>query len=260
MEKFVDYSNPPLEEVVFSVVFDRIENFPVSAFGKYWAEIADDFPKTADRPPLLPEGLAIDLNNPMIRTWFISEDDRRLMQLQQDRFIYNWRRIDAEWREYPEYSSIFPEFKQKFSEFASFVERSPLETDLKVYELELTYVNMIPFASVSDQISDLGSVLIDHRFDSNGDRFLDSPNEFKWISNFSMRDQLGRLTIDATSVRKAEEPNERALRLTLTCKGLPDEHESDPLAHWFDVAHEYIVKGFSDVVDDHVQRRKWGRR
>lgn len=260
MTKIVDYNSPPLEEVVFGISFDRVKNFPVASYGKYWSTIADRFPKTADRSPLISDDSDFSLDQPLIRTWFVSDNEQKLIQLQQDRFIFNWRRVNSDWRTYPEYQNIFPEFWELFADFSRFVEQEPLKTKLAISQLELTYVNTVPFDSVSSHVNHLSEILVDHCYRNDRERFLARPTDFNWVSIYPMESGLGELKISATTAYRADNPKDSALRLSLTCSGSINPHESNPFRSWFDTAHDYIVRGFADATNREIQEKIWGRK
>jgi hypothetical protein len=50
------------------------------------------------------------------------------------------------------------------------------------------------------------------------------------------------------------------LVLELAAAGPPSDQTEGGLESWFEVAHEWIVKGFEDITDKEVQRSVWGRR
>jgi hypothetical protein len=52
--------------------------------------------------------------------WLLAEDGRRLLQLQRDRFLYNWKRT-ADDPGYPSYDRIIVEFEKWFAEFTTFI-------------------------------------------------------------------------------------------------------------------------------------------
>lgn len=125
-------------------------------FGLFWRRVRDRFPNTEERPALAPvieqakrpssrgvqlrfeaqEALALP------RLWLLNGAGTEMIQIQNDRFIKNWRkRGDAQ--EYPRYEkAIKPAFERDFREFLSFLAEEKLGT-VKVNQCEVTYVNHI---------------------------------------------------------------------------------------------------------------------
>ena len=107
------FKNPPVIETIIGIEFARLEKFGVPHFGLYWEAIRADFPEFELKQqldsqierfeplqfqPTIPPLQFIE--KPEIRCWFVSRE-RRLIQLQQDRFIYNWRKEGQE-KDYPQ--------------------------------------------------------------------------------------------------------------------------------------------------------------
>ena len=86
----------------------------------------------------------LDLVNYLPRIWFVSKEQNMLIQIQDDRFLFNWRRMQVQNKEaYPRYSKIIEAFKTNLRIFQRFLEEEKLES-VKPKKCELTYVNHIP--------------------------------------------------------------------------------------------------------------------
>ena len=57
---------------------------------------------------------------PLPRCWFLNDTETRLIQLQADRFIHNWRKVTGK-EEYPRYEAIRDEFIDRWDEFCMFL-------------------------------------------------------------------------------------------------------------------------------------------
>jgi len=95
----VKFNQPPLVEVAFGVKFEAPE-FSSVHFGLYWETIRDKFPLQFDRPPNIEDNTFFSIP-PLRRVWFLSNDKRRLIQLQDNHFSYTWSQEDGE--EYPHF-------------------------------------------------------------------------------------------------------------------------------------------------------------
>lgn len=133
----VKFNQPPLVEVAFGVEFEAPE-FSSVHFGLYWETIRDKFPLQFDRPPSLESDTFFSIP-PLRRVWFLSEDENRLIQLQDSYFSYNWSQGDEE--EYPHFEKIFPEFLEQWNHLKDWWSRYE-EKSIEPVEYELTYITM----------------------------------------------------------------------------------------------------------------------
>ena len=76
--------------------------------------------------------------------WFLTEDGTQLIQIQRDRFAFNWRMLDTD-RQYPHYAQVRDDFVRQLEKFFEFLREEGLE-DPNPDQVELTYVNHIPAA------------------------------------------------------------------------------------------------------------------
>ncbi len=104
-EQLPSFDRPPVVEVVLSVQFEPLVSLHTPQLGLLWKEFEARFPKTEDQPPLPPSIeqfgrrsmppvsfsiQEIDGATPP-RVWFLNREETELIQVQQDRFIVNWR-------------------------------------------------------------------------------------------------------------------------------------------------------------------------
>src|SRR5205807_662628 len=76
------------------------------------------------------------------RFWFMNEARTTLVQVQQDRFVQNWRRGRPDER-YPRYRTLLPSFVEHFRAFADFVAAEKVG-EIIPNACEVTYVNPLP--------------------------------------------------------------------------------------------------------------------
>ena len=158
MKSLPVYQKPPVVEVALGVQFETIEALHAAQLGSVWQAFRKRFPKSEEHPPLesafekfgtKPEkerGVRFEVLTalPTPRLWFLNESGNELVQVQQNRFIRNWRkRTDSD--EYPRYRHIRECFRKDFEIFRSLIDREQwgaIEPD----QCEVTYVNVIPAA------------------------------------------------------------------------------------------------------------------
>src|SRR3954469_22670112 len=107
----VTFRRPPVAEVALAVQFDA-PVVDVEILGQLVTRLKSEFPDREQQPALPPmvepTGL---LNPPQIelqfgpmpvfgRTWLLTTDGHHLVQIQSDRLVFNWRRLNAD-VEYP---------------------------------------------------------------------------------------------------------------------------------------------------------------
>ena len=250
----VKFENPPVVEVVAGVSFKLAQPLQTVDIGSYWNQIRINFPNVAEAAPIqnIVEGSGLPsvelqmLNVPPLRrVWFSSANGQRLLQLQDDRFLFNWKRLDKK-NEYPSFDSIFPEFLQKYEEFKEFLKRLG-RGDLNITQLELTYVNIFPLEGTAGI-----TVLSDHVM-LGEKRFLPEPESFQWNTSYKLPDDEGRLHVSAQKVHANQDPSKQAIRYDLVARGLPKDVSWDGQISWFKLGHEWITRGFADTTSKEAQ-------
>ncbi|MBW4519302.1 MAG: TIGR04255 family protein [Scytolyngbya sp. HA4215-MV1] len=241
------FTKSPLTEVVCGVEFSAPE-FSAVHFGLYWQQIQKRFPlPPLDRPPL-GEIPLVPLPS-LRRVWFESADKRQLLQLQSNRFLYNWRR-QSEIEEYPHFEEIYPRFEQEWQSFQNWwLELSGLP--LQPTHYELTYLNQI---DATFGWHDPGDT---HKFFTfagkawNG--FLDKPKICNSDLEFALPDNQGTLAVSLNQKIKIED-NSLVIFFELTSRSL---NADLVLKDWFDTAHNYTVHAFLELIHESA-KQEWG--
>ncbi len=68
--------------------------------------------------------------------WFLNGNGTRLVQIQRDRFAFNWRKTDAD-EKYPRYNQVRSGFSQNLEVFTQFLEEEGFE-GLQPNQVQLT--------------------------------------------------------------------------------------------------------------------------
>ncbi|MBI4192475.1 MAG: TIGR04255 family protein, partial [Betaproteobacteria bacterium] len=148
-----DFRNPPVGEVVLSLQFSPIPGFQATHLGLLWSRFRTKYPKSETYPPIDPVieqfgtrpqpaqriRLEVIQSGFMPRAWFLNEDGTELVQVQQDRFIRNWRKL-KETDEYPRYEKLRERFEEDFKEFNQFIRAENLP-EIVPNQCEVTYIN-----------------------------------------------------------------------------------------------------------------------
>lgn len=246
-------------------MFNQLSALRVPHIGLFWSQLREAFPRTEERAPLEavvesfatgPVSLQLELLNspPLPRVWFFAEDGQSLIQVQRDRFLYNWKRTSLT-EPYPGYDVIIENFENWLGRFRAFLSDEGLGA-LEFRQYELTYVNHIGAENGLSVISE-NSILTDHVRKNSEKRFLPKPENFNWRTIYALPDNQGRLHVWAQTVLLPD--SRRILRLDMTARGIPEDRSDAARKAWFSVAHDWITNGFADVTDATAQRDIWGR-
>lgn len=243
--KPVKFQNPPVMEVACAVTFRLDRPLKSGHVGLYWSKVQDEFPRCEDASPI-PAMFEATSNAPAVtyqvlempelrRTWLLNSAGTHLLQLQEDRFIFNWKRTDLD-TSYPSYDTVIADFWKQWHQYRHFLIEQGLGSPV-VVQLELTYFNVL-----------IGPVhfLRDHRREVAEGRFLPTPEAMNYRLQFVLPDNCGRLHVNAASARQIQ-TGETALRLDLTARGLPKDASGPSCKDWFDLAHVWITHGFADL-------------
>jgi uncharacterized protein (TIGR04255 family) len=245
------YRKPPVVETVLSVQFAPLKSFSIPHFGLFWSTIREDYPQQAMKPPLgdavedlarppVPNKIGIKLTaEPEARCWFLNASGTELVQLQRDRFVRNWRKVTGS-EEYPSYNSLKPRFVRDWTHLVDFLEREQLEQP-QVNQCEVTYINHLAV-----DVESLGAA---HRFARGisplSGEFLPEPETTQLQVRYLMGDKKGRLHVAVQPGIRLDD-RRAVLQLALTARGTPASSSLEDILAWFDVGHEWVVRGFTD--------------
>lgn len=150
----LSFEAPPLIEVSISLQFEPIKELHIGFIGLIWDRFRDRYPTVEIADELAHEiekfgvisrksqGIQFLERVPVPRVLFISEDQQYLIQLQKDRFIFNWRRLSNESVTYPRYEPLRSRFLDELEIFSGFLAEKGLER-ITFNQVEFTYVNHI---------------------------------------------------------------------------------------------------------------------
>ena len=249
------YKNPPINEVVCGMRFDPPEKIRITHYGLLWEKFREEYPTIKHAQPLSSDkGMLIDTMTglPLPRVWFINKTDDQLIQFQIDRFYYNWRRRK---NEYPRYHKIIGNFEKVFNIIIDFFNESEFGK-LIPKEYELSYINHIPQGQGWNDISDHSKIFSDIVWNEKKNRFLPNPNKLAWQTEFLLPKNMGSLSVKLKQSIKIEDKIPLFV-LELKAWGINSSQDKSTFREWFDLAHEWIVRGFTDLTESKIQHF-WG--
>ena len=264
------YKRPPVVEVAMSVQFEELTGFQPVHFGLFYEVVRERYPRTEYHPPLASvvelfgapgtrrSSLSVESENfPTGRCWYLSEDGLRLVQLQPDRFVLNWRKLDSD-TEYPSYETLREMFRNELELFLGFVADRALG-NFEPTQCELTYVNHVTSEQGWRGFRDLADILAPW-----SGRTLESylpeveDARLNWSYRFEENGSpIGRLHVQCNPAIRTRDRT-LLLVLQLTARGAPLGEGLDGALAITDRGHEWIVHGFTSITTEQMHQR-WER-
>lgn len=261
-----DFADPPINESALSIQFQPLASFGIPHFGLYWQKIRPEFGRFQLVPPIPqtteqfagPQPIRLNLQllaQPEVRCWFLDATGERLVQVQRDRFIHNWRQIDGT-EKYPRYPTIRKSLHRHWITFMEFLQAEGLEPP-NVNQCEVTYVNHIEYGRGWTGFGVLNQVVAPWS-GKHVDGFLPAPERVGLEVHYCLPNDLGRLHVSAAPVVRGRDSRE-VFQVTLTARGAPVSTAIDDVFDWLDLGRQWVVKGFADFTSDAMQKI-WGRK
>lgn len=247
------YKNPPVNEVVCGLRFDTPDKLRIPHIGLLWNKFRADYPIIQHAPPISSAKGEILVDQatgmPLPRVWFINRSDDQLIQFQCDRFYFNQRRRQ---NDYPRYDHVIKNFESVLNEIVIFFDELEFG-ELRPIEYELSYINHIPKGQGWNTIDDLPKIFLDYAWEKTKERFLPKPKKVSWQKEFLLPEKKGHLIV---SFKQAIQKEDKVplLVLELKTRGIDESATKDRMREWFDLAHEWIVRGFTDLTTPEIQK------
>lgn len=264
-----EFERPPVVEVALGVQFEPVPKLDGSWIARFWLEHARArFPEWIEAPALppaiewfgipgQPRGVMFRLGQSALANRAVFQDASHtgLLQLQQDRFVRNWRKV-GKGEAYPRYESIRASFASEVSQLRQFLTQHQLG-ELIPNQCEVTYVNHIAV----DDVNKLGQIetLFAPWSGKFSDGWLSTPETVEVASHHRIVIEgvpVGRLHI---ALQPGYGGTEAMFVLTLTARGRPSGPMDTDVLAFLDVGREQIVRGFTSMTSTEMHA-KWGRR
>lgn len=236
----------PLAEVVLGVRFNA-PNFSSVHFGLYWQQIRDRFSKCPiDRPPLEGNNFFRVLQS-LPRVWFESNDERELIQLQDNGFYYNWRKQNEE---YPHFEEIYPKFLSQWNNFKDWWLKNE-NRELQISRYQMTYVNQIDVDFGWNGVED--SAKIFNFLRSNWVSSDLKQNTFNANLEFLLPEEQGVVSV---IINQGTKPPNNSPVIILNINSV-SKNSSNNIENWFQLAHESTVQIFLSLINEDT-KNLWG--
>ena len=255
------FDRPPINEVVLSMFFKSpLEGFRSEHVGRFWEKIRVEYPNVQQQVPIpnvSDPAIGRDEVIPMPRYWFIAADDAWVIQIQNNAFIFNWRRRGDNL--YPGFmGSIEPSFRRLYEIFESFLTTDLALPEPTIDEYELTYTDIIEAGDYWTGLEDTSKII-----PSFSNLVIDIEDAkrsgFNYAQGYDVEDDI-QLSIGIISGVDQNNPERRALRLDFKAVGRFDDVRKSETDGWWKRAHDVIAQCFVEVTSEDVQYELWGRR
>lgn len=254
------YAKPPIEEVVLGVQFPPIPRFSDAHAGLYWQRVRASYPRAESQPrlegpiesPGPPQPMRFELPlgiQPQNRTWLIGDTDEYLIQIQNTRFIFNWRQRQKS--QYPRFEALRSQFATYFEAFLALLRDEGLD-EPEVQQVEVSYINWIAGlpaqaffvpASVTGIVIPAGKVLPEDQ--TLGFRYLLGETDTS----------IKRLYVQCQPAFRQETPAERGYQLSLVYKAArPSGFGSDELALLLEEGRAIAGSAFTELTTPEAHR------
>lgn len=252
-----DFANPPVVETVLSVQFEILMAMRSVHFGLFWNSVRERFPSTEDRPPISPIielasepmsqtiQLRLDTqdNLSLNRLWLLNEAGTEMIQVQNDRFIKNWRQ-GADEHEYPRYEPVLkPAFERDFKNFQTFLGDQQLG-ETKIDQCEVTYVNHIVAGEGWENWDEIGSIFTFFK-QLPTVPYPGRAEDLRFYTRFPIfgpnGEWIGRLHVEVQPALRASDKKPMYV-MNLTARGMLGKDYD-----FFDVGRRYIVTSFKNL-------------
>ncbi len=256
-----EFDQPPVVETVLGVDFAPLEGWNITMYGRLHQHFREQYPAVQTQEPLPPQiedftpkgqqqVWSFNFSGaPDARCWFIDRTDTQLLQVQADKFLRNWRKRQG--AEYPRYPAISKGFQADWDRFLGFLRAEGLPQPA-TRQCEISYINHIEQSPAA--LADVFSFW--RRAPERG--FLPGPENASFRLSFRVPEKPSRLHVALEPAVRVQDGKE-LLQLTLTARGRPAGTATGELMEWFNLGHEWLVRGFDELTSVKMHR-EWKKR
>ena len=254
--KEIKFKEPPLIEIVFQIVFPTIDGFGPAHIGIFWTQLRDAFPtiQAAARVGLLTNLNVGSGTFPDNRVWLVHKDSSQVIQIQDDRFMFNWRKT-GESDGYPGFETLYPIFLDYFGRFVEFLDGEDL-CPASATGFELTYINHI-YEGVWEKWDDIGAVFPAFDWTDNPAK-MPPLKGLRQFAHCDLPDNEGELSITIDS-RTHKQTQQKLINYEIKVTGSERDIALDSLDNVFLRAHERLVQTLVAMTSRAAQK-SWKRQ
>jgi uncharacterized protein (TIGR04255 family) len=266
VENPVTFGRPPVTEVVLGVQFAGSVTDDATTLGDFWPQIREEYPTFERQPPLAPlvEGFEaplfdqqLDMDYNATRYWFTTPDQHWLVQVQSDRFVINWRRIEAA-DVYPRYRTVRSRFQKLYGAFMAVLDDQRVAANPPRW-CATTYINQIPAGEPGKPLHRTPLARAMRLVSSPKSTILPAPEQTHFRQSHVLQPEAGESTprgrfyIEAApSIRMTDQVPGYSLELKVVSQ--PDGPSRAALLRCFDAERDLIVRSFKDITTPDMHR------
>jgi uncharacterized protein (TIGR04255 family) len=257
------FDRPPIVETVLSAQFSRLSSFRAAHAGSFWelylsdwksvqetGRIQDTFERFGDALQWGQMGFMFS-PSPEVRTQILSPDQSRMLQLQDSRFIYNWKKAEGE---YLSFEKSYEEFTKHYVQLKQFLLNKELgKVDENQWEVQ--YINHLIKGDLWQSPEDWQRIFPWLNFPP---AVGSKPDYLQCSWSSVINGHAGRLHTSLAFARTALNGPE-ALILTLTARGEVSQNSNASVEAGLNIGHETIVRSFAEMTSEWAHG-KWERR
>ena len=267
LQRKLDFARPPVEEVVLSVLFNPLDRLLAPHLGEIWQEFKKNgFAHIVEQPPVAPavempvsdQGAQLHFSNvpDLARIWFIHKTETQIIQVQRDRFMFNWRKTEAH-PVYPGFTAICEKFEDFYSRFGKVIKNMQIG-EVTPLQYELTHINQLRHGESWNTLDDIGKIYTLFSHSSQTHSFWSGMESVNFQASFPVADLHGRLHVSMGNGIKMPEQT-HTLQTDFTVRGFPENAE-DTMITWFKPARDKIRERFTEMFTEDIQIKEWGRK
>jgi uncharacterized protein (TIGR04255 family) len=260
----IELRHPPVIETLLSAQFSPIQNLNAAYAGTFWRDLASDpewaraklaeveriedvFEDFGSEPTFGQIMLRLRGSGESSRAQIIRDDEERMIQMQDSRFVYNWRKREGD---YPSYDRVEPEFFKNFNRFQKFLSDLGMPAP-QLNQWEITYVNHVPKEELWATVADWPRILPGLYFAPTSD----PEAKIETVAGawrYRIAENRAKLNITIQHGRTPEK--KEVMILQMTARGPVDLDRGMTLETGFEIGHSAIVNTFHRIVSDEAIR------
>jgi uncharacterized protein (TIGR04255 family) len=250
------FKNPPIVEVICGIQFD-CSKFNFAMVDRFYNKVKDTYPTCAENMPLPFTYDKLSLSAPpaarnkpiFVRYFFINESNTKLIQLQDGRLLFNWRKNEGADTTYPKFDAVYQEFLLHMKAFFEIV--SDANAEFSQTQLELTYLDHILFSDFDNKSWALPKIFTFFAKNPLGTDIDDS--------NFSIQLPIENLSghlqmVGRSGIRNTDK--KAVFILETTVRGNTNKSVIT-IDSWFGKAHSAVYQAFNDSITEDA-KKVWG--
>lgn len=258
----LEYTSPPVGEVALGVQFEPIVQLDGIEIGRLSLPWSTDFPIHLEQPslphmlppgPTIPSSIQIGFIQQPRRYWFLDKKNEILLQLQNDRIILNWRKIN-ESSSYPRYEELKKLFKEKFNEVNEFVTSQKLG-EIKIDLVDLEYTNFI--SPTNGESIELEKIV--NFWKSLDTHKLGNPEVFNIDLQFDLQNEKSSFSKMIIVLQPFQRPDgDLKVLMKIRVVSTPQTSDFKSGLEALDTAHSSIIASFDELMLDEMHKT-WGK-